>query len=137
MTLASFPAQRPRRLRRDAATRDLVREHRLGTQDLILPVFIHEGRDLATPVPSMPGVERLSVDRLLPVAEDCVALGIPVIALFPVIEPSLKTSHRNSDSNLRSPDAQAACQRSSSRASRWRMTVSGMQVSVTRLKPRS
>jgi porphobilinogen synthase len=86
-----FPASRPRRLRRDAFTRDLVREHRLGAQDLILPVFVLDGRDQAQDVPSMPGVQRRSVDRLHAVAEECVALGVPVMALFPVIEPALKT----------------------------------------------
>lgn len=86
-----FPASRPRRLRRDAFTRDLVREHRLSAHDLILPVFVHEGVDKVEPVASMPGVARLSLDRLIPVAEECVALGIPVMALFPVIDASLKT----------------------------------------------
>ena len=88
--LAPFPSARPRRLRRDAATRALVREHRLGVEDLILPVFVQEGSGLNTPVPSMPGVERLSLDRLLPVAEEALRLGIPALALFPVIDPSLK-----------------------------------------------
>lgn len=92
MTLhASFPAGRPRRLRRDEFTRNLVREHRLTTHDLIYPVFVQEGSGRRDAVASMPGVVRLSLDLLLPVAEDCVALGIPVMALFPVIEPSLKT----------------------------------------------
>ncbi|MBN8503740.1 MAG: porphobilinogen synthase [Burkholderiales bacterium] len=90
MSLASYPALRPRRLRRDAATRDLVREHRLGAQDLILPVFIQDGQGLATPVASMPGVERLSIDRLLPLAEEAQGLGIRALALFPVIDGSLK-----------------------------------------------
>ena len=88
---APFPASRPRRLRRDAFTRELVREHHLRTSDLILPVFVHEGVDRIEPVASMPGVARLSLDRLLGVAEECVALGIPVLALFPVIDASLKT----------------------------------------------
>ncbi|MDY0748549.1 porphobilinogen synthase [Paucibacter sp. R3-3] len=88
---APFPASRPRRLRRDAFTRNLVREHALSAHDLILPVFVHEGRDKIEAVPSMPGVSRLSLDRLIPVAEECVELGIPVLALFPVIDPSLKT----------------------------------------------
>ena len=88
---APFPASRPRRLRRDAFTRALVREHSLTASDLILPVFVHEGVDLVTPVLSMPGVARLSLDRLLFVAHECVALGIPVLALFPVIDASLKT----------------------------------------------
>ena len=88
---APFPASRPRRLRRDAFTRALVREHSLTASDLILPVFVHEGMDLVEPVLSMPGVARLSLDRLLLVAHECVALGIPVLALFPVIDASLKT----------------------------------------------
>jgi porphobilinogen synthase len=88
---AAFPAYRPRRLRRDAYTRRLVRENALTASDLIYPVFVTEGTRLRQPVPSLPGVERYSPDMLLPVAEQCVALGIPVIALFPAIEPSLKT----------------------------------------------
>jgi porphobilinogen synthase len=85
-----FPASRPRRLRRDEPTRALVAEHRLHANDLILPVFVQDGRDAAHDVPSMPGVQRLTLDRLLPVAEECVARGIPVMALFPVIDPALK-----------------------------------------------
>ncbi len=88
---APFPASRPRRLRRDAYTRALVREHRLHANDLILPVFVHEGENRVEAVASMPGVSRLSLDRLIPVARECVELGIPVIALFPVIDPALKT----------------------------------------------
>ncbi len=86
-----FPLSRPRRLRRDSFTRELVREHRLSAGDLILPVFILDGERQRQAVPSMPGVERLSVDQLLPVAEECVALGVPVLALFPVIDVALKT----------------------------------------------
>ena len=89
--LASFPAGRPRRLRRDAFTRNLVREHSLSVNDLIYPVFVQEGEKQRHAVPSMPGVDRLSLDLLLPVAEECVALGIPVMALFPVIDARLKT----------------------------------------------
>ena len=88
---APYPANRPRRLRRDAFTRDLVREHRLHPSDLIYPVFVLDGQNRREAVGSMPGVERLSLDLLLPVAEDCVKLGIPVMALFPVIDQSLKT----------------------------------------------
>jgi porphobilinogen synthase len=88
---APFPAGRPRRLRRDAFTRNLVREHQLGTHDLIYPVFVQEGEKRRDPVASMPGVDRLSLDLLLPVAEQCLALGIPVMALFPVIDARLKT----------------------------------------------
>ena len=87
-----FPTSRPRRLRRDAATRALVREHHLRASDLILPVFVLEGHAQVQDVASMPGVQRRSVDLLFDVAERCVTLGIPVMALFPVIEPSLKTS---------------------------------------------
>jgi porphobilinogen synthase len=81
---------RPRRLRRDEFTRNLVREHQVTVHDLIYPVFVLEGQNQRQAVASMPGVERLSLDLLLPVAEDCVKLGIPVMALFPVIHPSLK-----------------------------------------------
>lgn len=88
---APFPAGRPRRLRRDSFTRNLVREHVLTAHDLIYPVFVVDGNHQRVPVGSMPGVERLSLDLLLPVAEECVNLGIPVMALFPVVDASLKT----------------------------------------------
>ena len=88
---STFPANRPRRLRRDAFTRRLVREHSLSVDDLIYPVFVLEGSGRRETVASMPGVERLSLDLLLDVAQDCVNLGIPVMALFPVIDQSLKT----------------------------------------------
>jgi porphobilinogen synthase len=91
MITPSFPHARARRLRRDAFTRNLVREHALTAHDLIYPVFILDGAGQRQSVASMPGVERLSVDLLLPVAEECLRLGIPALALFPVIEPSLKT----------------------------------------------
>ena len=88
---APFPAGRPRRLRRDAFTRNLVRENSLTAHDLIYPVFVLDGKQRREAVASMPGVERLSLDLLLPVAEECVKLGIPVMALFPVVDASLKT----------------------------------------------
>jgi len=92
MTLhAPYPHGRPRRLRRDEFTRNLVREHALTVHDLIYPVFVLEGQSRREPVGSMPGVERLSLDLLLPVAEQCVTLGIPVMALFPVVDLSRKT----------------------------------------------
>ncbi|MEY3474996.1 MAG: Delta-aminolevulinic acid dehydratase [Pseudomonadota bacterium] len=91
MIFAPYPANRPRRLRRDEFTRNLVREHALTANDLIYPVFVLDGQNRREAVASMPGVERLSLDLLLPVAEECVKLGIPVMALFPVIDPSLKT----------------------------------------------
>ena len=87
----TFPATRMRRLRRDDYTRRLVREHSLTVDDLIYPVFVLDGQNRREAVASMPGVERLSLDLLLPVAERCVKLGVPVMALFPVIDAGLKT----------------------------------------------
>ena len=90
LVLADFPANRPRRLRRDDFSRRLVREHSLSVNDLIYPVFVVEGKGIRQPIGSMPDIMRYSPDTLMQVAEECVALGIPVMALFPVIEPSLK-----------------------------------------------
>jgi porphobilinogen synthase len=95
---APYPHGRPRRLRRDEFTRNLVRENALTADDLIYPVFVLDGAKRREAVTSMPGVERLSLDLLLPVAEECVKLGIPALALFPVIDPSLKA-----------PDGREAC----------------------------
>ncbi len=89
--LPAYPASRPRRLRRDAATRALVRQARLAPSDLIYPVFIIDGKNQAQDVASMPGVRRLTIDRLYEQAEACLSLGVPVMALFPVLEPHLKT----------------------------------------------
>ena len=80
-----------RRMRKDVFSRALMRENTITPADLIYPVFILDGKGQREKVASMPGVERISVDILLNVAEDCVALGIPVIALFPVINNNLKT----------------------------------------------
>jgi porphobilinogen synthase len=88
---APFPAGRLRRLRRDDFTRRLVRENRLTTDDLIYPVFVAQGHGLHQAIPTMPGVMRYSIDTLLPIAETCMAMGIPALALFPVIDPALKT----------------------------------------------
>ena len=88
---AQFPAIRMRRMRRDPFSRALMRENVITASDLIYPVFILDGDNRSEAVLSMPGVERVSIDLLLKVAEDCVALGIPVLALFPVIDASLKT----------------------------------------------
>jgi porphobilinogen synthase len=90
-TPAPYPASRPRRLRRDEFSRSLVRESRLHASDLILPVFVLAGQGVAQDVASMPGVQRRSLDRLLPVAQECLELGIPVMALFPVLDQALKT----------------------------------------------
>jgi porphobilinogen synthase len=78
-------------LRRDAHTRALVREHNLSASDLIYPVFVLDGERQCHDVASMPGVQRLSVDLLFAKAEACLTLGVPVMALFPVIDPALKT----------------------------------------------
>jgi porphobilinogen synthase len=80
-----------RRMRKDAFSRAMMRENVLTPADLIYPVFIVDGKNHREKVASMPGVERLSVDLLLAVAEECVELGVPVMALFPVINPTLKT----------------------------------------------
>lgn len=87
-----FPTSRPRRLRRDAFTRRLVRENALTVNDLIYPVFVTEGHGLREPIASLPGVVRYSPDTLMKVAEECVELGIPVLSLFPAIDPALKTA---------------------------------------------
>jgi len=101
LPLAPFPALRPRRLRRDDFTRRLVREHRLSVDDLIYPVFVLDGKNRREAVPSMPGVERLSLDQLLPLAEECVQLGIPVLALFPLIDAKLKDDKGSEAANAR------------------------------------
>lgn len=88
---SQFPGIRMRRMRKDAFSRALMRESVVTANDLIYPVFILDGKNQRQAVASMPDVERLSVDLLLPIAEECVALGIPVLALFPVIDPALKT----------------------------------------------
>ncbi len=89
--LASFPRKRMRRMRRDAFSRRLMRENHLTTADLILPVFVLDGAAREEAVASMPGVTRMTLDRLYAVAEACQTLGIPALALFPVIDPSLKS----------------------------------------------
>ncbi len=91
-----FPTTRMRRNRHDDFSRRLVREHRLSTDDLIYPCFVHDlpGRagEAPTPVPSMPGVSRHSIDQLLHLAERCCERRIPVLALFPVIDAAIKTN---------------------------------------------
>jgi porphobilinogen synthase len=87
----SFPAVRMRRMRRDEFSRRLMREHVLTADDLIYPVFVLDGKNRAEKVPSMPGVERMTIDRLLRLAESCLKLRIPALALFPVIDQKLKT----------------------------------------------
>ena len=91
-SLGRFPARRMRRGRRDDFTRRLVREARLAPDDLILPVFVREGTNVAEPVASMPGVTRVSVDRLFPIVEQALTLGVPALAIFPAVESALKTA---------------------------------------------
>jgi porphobilinogen synthase len=87
-----FPAVRMRRMRRDEFSRRMMRESVLTTNDLIYPVFVLDGKTRVEKVASMPGVERMSVDRLLPLAEQCLKLGLPALALFPVIDQRLKSA---------------------------------------------
>ena len=87
----SYPTVRPRRMRRDEFSRRMMRERRLTSDDLIYPVFVVEGNNEEQPVASMPGVSRYTLDRLLGVAEQTLKLGVPTLALFPLIEPSLKS----------------------------------------------
>jgi porphobilinogen synthase len=89
--LSSFPRKRMRRMRHDAFSRRLMRESVLTPDDLILPVFVLEGADREESVASMPGVRRLGLDKLYAVAEQALGLGVPALALFPVIEPALKS----------------------------------------------
>ena len=86
-----FPQRRPRRMRRDDFSRRMMRETRLAAADFIYPVFVLDGASRNEPVPSMPGIARKSLDGLMRDAEQCVALGIPAIALFPVIDGPQKS----------------------------------------------
>ena len=90
-SLGRFPQRRMRRNRRDDFSRRLVRQARLAPDDLILPVFVLDGKKAVEPVSSMPGVFRRSLDELYPVVEQALTYGIPAMALFPVIDGSLKT----------------------------------------------
>ena len=90
-TPAPFPAARLRRLRRTNALRDMVQEHRLDASDLIWPVFVREGAGVEEPIPSMPGVARLSIDKVVAAAAQAAELGIPAICLFPYTDAALRT----------------------------------------------
>jgi len=90
--LGRFPSRRMRRSRSQEFSRRLVRETRLAADDLILPVFVMEGARRTESVASMPGVERRTLDELYPVVEQALTLGVPALALFPVVEASLKTA---------------------------------------------
>ena len=97
-TPGQYPQVRMRRNRREDWTRRLVAENRLSVDDLIWPVFVHDGTEDEVPIPSMPGVVRLSIDRLAAAASEAAELGIPAIAIFPAVDPDLK-----------SPDGDEAC----------------------------
>ena len=90
--LGRFPQVRMRRMRHDEFSRRLMREHRLSVDDLIYPVFVIDGKNRTEPITSMPGIQRYTIDKLLPQAEQCAKLGIPAIAIFPAIERKLKTA---------------------------------------------
>lgn len=91
MFLRQFPATRMRRMRADAFSRSLMREHQLSASDFILPVFVLEGEGREENIASMPGVKRQSIDLLLKTAAEAVALGVPALALFPVVDASRKS----------------------------------------------
>ena len=91
MTIGPYPATRFRRTKRSDALRRLIREETLSVDDLIWPIFLQAGQDDETPVPSMPGVARLTVDRAVTAAREAASLGVPAICLFPYIDTALKT----------------------------------------------
>ena len=90
---AAFPLTRHRRLRSSPALRALAQENTLSVNDLIWPVFVQEGKNARTPVASMPGVDRITVDQAVRDAERAAKLNIPCIALFPYTEASLRDEH--------------------------------------------
>lgn len=90
-SFGQFPQKRMRRMRRDEFSRRLMRENHLHADDLIYPVFVLNGKNRKEKIPSMPGVIRQSADMLMQQAEKCLQLGIPALAIFPVIEPNKKS----------------------------------------------
>lgn len=98
-TLGQFPQVRMRRMRHDDFSRRLMRENVLTVNDLILPVFVKEGKSDRQPIPTMPGVVRYTLDELLKVCGQCVDLGIPMVALFPAIDSALKTADGSEATN--------------------------------------
>ena len=99
--LGTFPGRRPRRMRRDDFSRRLAREHTLTVDDLIYPVFVIDGKGRSQAVPSMPGVQRYTIEGLLTHAASCVKLGIPALALFPAIDQKLKSADGREATNRR------------------------------------
>src|SRR5690554_86624 len=112
---AHFPSLRMRRMRRDEFSRRLMRETTLTAGDLIYPVFVLDGKNRTEKVASMPGVERVTIDRLLRVAEQSLKAGIPVLALFPVIDPKLKTADGREAFNPKGLVPRAVADRKSTR----------------------
>jgi len=94
-------SSRPRRMRKDEFSRRLMREHHLTTDDLIYPVFVMEGHQKEEAIPSMPGIKRQSMDLILETAKECFELGIPAIALFPVVDTTLKTEDAKESYNAK------------------------------------
>ena len=86
-----FPQNRMRRMRRNSYTREMMAEHQLSAKDLIYPTFVLDGTQRTETIPSMPGITRMSIDLLIEEAKQLHELGIPAMALFPVIQPELKT----------------------------------------------
>ena len=99
MPWGAYPTTRLRRNRRDDWSRRLVRESRLHTDDLIWPVFVHEGENRRQPIPSMPGVDRLSIDLLVDAVGQAADLGIPAVAIFPATPPEKKTAEAEEATN--------------------------------------
>lgn len=99
MQIGQYPLTRQRRTRQAPFIRDLVQENRLSVKDLILPVFVCEGSHITEAVPSMPGVYRRSIDQLLIYAQEAQALGIPALAIFPVITPDKKSDNAEEATN--------------------------------------
>jgi len=99
--LGDFPRRRMRRMRRDAFSRRLMREHQLSVDDLIYPIFVMEGRNRAEAIPSLPSIQRHTIDRLVTHAEQCLRAGIPAIAVFPMIARHLKTPDGKEATNPR------------------------------------
>ena len=90
-TLGKFSSRRMRRMRHDDFSRRLMRENQVSVNDLIYPVFVLDGENRIEDISSMPGVQRMTLDKLIPLAQECAQLGIPALALFPVIDTALKS----------------------------------------------
>ena len=92
LNLGSYPTTRMRRNRRDDWNRRLAAENKVSADDLIWPVFVHDEDDARVPIPSLPGINRLSIDQLIADVGEAKSLGIPLVALFPAVDPALKSA---------------------------------------------